>query len=25
VAGLAGAFGPWELAPLLGWDTAALP
>jgi uncharacterized membrane protein len=24
LAGLAGAFGPWELAPLLGWDTAAL-
>src|SRR4029450_10129216 len=24
VAGLAGVFGPWELAPLLGWDTAAL-
>ena len=24
VAGVAGAFGPWELAPLLGWDVAAL-
>jgi uncharacterized membrane protein len=24
VAGLAGAFGPWALAPLLGWDAAAL-
>ena len=24
VAGVAGAFGLWELAPLLGWDTAAL-
>jgi uncharacterized membrane protein len=24
VAGLAGTFGPWELAPLMGWDAAAL-
>ena len=24
VVGVAGAFGLWELAPLLGWDTAAL-
>src|SRR4051794_19711303 len=24
VAGVAGAFGPWALAPLLGWDAAAL-
>jgi uncharacterized membrane protein len=24
VAVVAGAFGLWELAPLLGWDTAAL-
>jgi hypothetical protein len=24
VAGLAGAFGPWELAPLQGGGTAAL-
>jgi uncharacterized membrane protein len=23
-AALAGAFGPWELAPLMGWDAAAL-
>jgi uncharacterized membrane protein len=24
VAGLAAALGPWELAPLMGWDAAAL-
>jgi uncharacterized membrane protein len=24
VAGLVGAFAPWELAPLMGWDAAAL-
>jgi uncharacterized membrane protein len=24
VAGLAWAFGPWELAPMMGWDAAAL-